>query len=106
MVQTEPAESHHARGDSGNGDVRPNVRPGENWPDLLTVAEVAEILRVSRMTVYRLAQDGNIRSLRVGRSFRIPADQVSRLIEAPTGDADSPADRDEDAPDRRQREGA
>ena len=38
----------------------------------LTVDEVAERLRVSRMTIYRLVHAGKIRHLKVGGSFRIP----------------------------------
>jgi excisionase family DNA binding protein len=41
----------------------------------LTVAEVAEQLRVSSMTVYRLIKSGELQSLRIGRSYRLrPAD--------------------------------
>lgn len=43
----------------------------------LTVAEVATIMRVSKMTVYRLCHDGELECLRVGRSFRIPAPAVN-----------------------------
>ncbi len=38
----------------------------------LTVAEVATVVRVSRMTVYRLVHSGELASVRVGRSFRVP----------------------------------
>ena len=38
----------------------------------LTVAEVAAIMRVSKMTVYRLVHAGDLPALRVGRSFRVP----------------------------------
>ena len=38
----------------------------------LTVAEVATIMRVSKMTVYRLVHSGELTSVRVGRSFRVP----------------------------------
>jgi excisionase family DNA binding protein len=38
----------------------------------LTVAEVAAIMRVSKMTVYRLVHSGELTSVRVGRSFRVP----------------------------------
>ena len=39
----------------------------------LTVAEVAAVMRVSKMTVYRLVHSGELASVRVGRSFRAPA---------------------------------
>jgi excisionase family DNA binding protein len=38
----------------------------------LTVAEVAALMRVSKMTVYRLVHSGELAAVRVGRSFRVP----------------------------------
>ena len=38
----------------------------------LTVAEVAAVMRVSKMTVYRLVHSGELPAVRVGRSFRVP----------------------------------
>ena len=38
----------------------------------LTVAEVAALMRVSKMTVYRLVHGGELAAVRVGRSFRVP----------------------------------
>jgi excisionase family DNA binding protein len=37
----------------------------------LTVQEVAELMRVSTMTVYRLIKSGDLPAVRVGRSFRV-----------------------------------
>jgi excisionase family DNA binding protein len=42
----------------------------------LTVAEVAAVMRVSKMTVYRLVHSGELPAIRVGRSFRVPAQAV------------------------------
>jgi excisionase family DNA binding protein len=42
----------------------------------LTVAEVATIMRVSKMTVYRLVHAGDLPAVRVGRSFRVPEEVV------------------------------
>lgn len=41
------------------------------WPKLLTVTEVAAIARISKMTVYRLIQTGELEAKRVGGSYRI-----------------------------------
>lgn len=38
---------------------------------LFTVAEVADVLRVSNMTVYRLIKAGELPALRVGKNYRI-----------------------------------
>lgn len=42
----------------------------------LTVAEVATLMRVSKMTVYRLVHSGELPAIRVGRSFRVPEKAV------------------------------
>jgi len=46
----------------------------------LTVAEVADILRVSSMTVYRLIKAGDLRAVRVGKSYRLAEDEVDRFL--------------------------
>ncbi|MCB1250175.1 MAG: helix-turn-helix domain-containing protein [Acidimicrobiales bacterium] len=46
----------------------------------LTVAEVATSLRVSTMTVYRLIKAGELSSVRVGRSYRIPEGELDRYL--------------------------
>ena len=46
----------------------------------LTVAEVASIMRVSKMTVYRLVHAGDLQAVRVGRSFRVPEDEVHKYL--------------------------
>src|SRR5699024_4418679 len=43
----------------------------EDKGTFLTVAEVADIMRVSKMTVYRLVHAGDLPAVRVGRSFRV-----------------------------------
>jgi excisionase family DNA binding protein len=48
---------------------------------LLTVREVADVMRVSNMTVYRLIKAGELLAVRVGRSYRIWADEVSAYLE-------------------------
>ena len=42
----------------------------------LTVAEVAAVMRVSKMTVYWLVHNGDLPAVRVGRSFRVPEQAV------------------------------
>ena len=49
----------------------------------LTVAEVAEMMRVSNMTVYRLVHSGDLPAVRFGRSFRIPESAVVEAIQTP-----------------------
>lgn len=46
----------------------------------LTVAEVATLMRVSKMTVYRLVHSGELTAVRVGRSFRVPEQAVHEYL--------------------------
>jgi excisionase family DNA binding protein len=48
--------------------------------EYLTVAEIASIMRVSRMTVYRLVNAKELTSKRIGRSFRVRTDEVERYL--------------------------
>jgi excisionase family DNA binding protein len=48
---------------------------------LLTVAEVADLLRVSNMTVYRLIKAGQIGAIRVGKNYRIPQHDLDSYLE-------------------------
>ena len=49
-------------------------------PTLLTVREVAQVMRVSTMTVYRLICAGDLVATRVGRSYRIFDSDVSAYL--------------------------
>ena len=53
----------------------------------LTVAEVASLMRVSKMTVYRLVHNGELPAVRVGRSFRVHAKAVHDYLETSYFDA-------------------
>lgn len=55
---------------------------------LYTVAEVAAMMRVSKMTVYRLVQSGTIQSIRFGRSYRVPRNAVREYLESTTPGTD------------------
>ena len=46
----------------------------------LTVAAVASMMRVSKMTVYRLVHAGELSAVRVGRSFRVPERAVQEYL--------------------------
>lgn len=53
----------------------------------LTVAEVADMMRVSKMTVYRLVRSGELPAIRFGRSFRVPESAVLAAIDNHVADA-------------------
>jgi len=57
-------------------------------PQFMTVAEVAELARVSRMTVYRMVHSGELPAVRVGNSYRVPTDAVDELLSKTAYEAD------------------
>ena len=48
---------------------------------LLTVGEVAALLHVSNMTVYRLIKSGQLTAIRVGKNYRIRRIEVERYLD-------------------------
>ena len=59
---------------------RPSVPGPRAAVTFLTVAEVAAMMRVSKMTVYRLVHAGELAAVRVGRSFRVPERAVQDYL--------------------------
>jgi excisionase family DNA binding protein len=57
--------------------TRPVAQLGE---PLLTVGEVAAIMRVSNMTVYRLIKAGQLSAVRVGKNYRIRQRDVDSYL--------------------------
>ena len=49
-------------------------------PDMLTVAEIAKILRVSEKTIYKMIRDGSLCYIRARGSIRIPSSEIAALI--------------------------
>ena len=47
---------------------------------LLTVGEVATLMRVSNMTVYRLIKAGQLAAIRVGKNYRLRRTDVDRYL--------------------------
>lgn len=76
--------------DSASGKASRDASAGDSQPpraQFLTVAEVASLMRVSKMTVYRLVHNGELPAVRVGRSFRVHAKAVHDLLETSYFDA-------------------
>lgn len=44
----------------------------ENFPDILTVAQLQEALSIGRSKAYSLLREGKLPYLRIGRQVRIP----------------------------------
>jgi excisionase family DNA binding protein len=49
---------------------------------LWTVAEVADHMRVSNMTVYRLIKAGELPAIRVGKNYRVRGSDLAEYLDA------------------------
>ena len=80
--------SMNGRDSAGSKSAREtSAAEGQPRTQFLTVAEVAALMRVSKMTVYRLVHNGELPAVRVGRSFRVHAKAVHDLLETSYFDA-------------------
>ena len=52
----------------------------EKLPLVLRVEDLSELLSVGRNTAYELVRSGQIRSIRIGRCYRIPRDAVAEYL--------------------------
>ena len=52
----------------------------EQYPDILTVEEVCEALRMGYNAVYELLNEGKLRAYKNGRVWRIPRDALKEYI--------------------------
>ena len=93
MSHIRPYSHHEKRGTWVTGGEAGACLPREMVPAMpthppgdisdvkfLTVAEVAAMMRVSKMTVYRLVHGGELPAVRVGRSFRVTEDDVNEYL--------------------------
>jgi len=51
-----------------------------DYPDILTVPEMAKMLRVGRNTAYDLVKSGDIQSVKVKNQIRIPKSSVIEFL--------------------------
>ena len=52
----------------------------EQYPDILTVEEVCEALRMGYIAVYALLNAGKLKAYKNGRVWRIPRDALKEYI--------------------------
>lgn len=65
---------------ASQGANEPLTAESAEAPKFLTVAEVADIMRVSKMTVYRMVHSGELPAARFGRSFRVDSEVVQNYL--------------------------
>ena len=52
----------------------------DGQPAVLTVEEVAEVLRIGRRQAYDLVRSGRLYGVRIGRSIRVPRAALDRFL--------------------------
>lgn len=52
----------------------------EHLPLVIRVEELTSLLAIGRNTAYELVRSGQIRSIRVGRSYRIPRNAIAEYL--------------------------
>ena len=66
--------------------MRKNVEPHLEEPVYLTIPQVAKILEISRIAVYKQVKQGKIKAYRIGRNFVVPKDSIFGLPNKPLTD--------------------
>ena len=57
-----------------------DMRKQEQLPIVLTPAEVMDVLGVGKNTMYRLLNSGELRGVRIGRSWRIASSALEEYL--------------------------
>lgn len=52
----------------------------DNVPLVISVSELAQILRISRNTAYEIVRSGQIQSVRTGTQIRIPKKEIEKYL--------------------------
>ncbi len=65
---------------SENGSALCGAAMFQGYPDVLNLEEMSELLQISTKTGRRLLNNGEIRSFRIGRSYRIPKQNLISFI--------------------------
>lgn len=50
------------------------------YNDILTVDELCEVLNIGKNTAYKLLKNGDIKSIKIGRIYKIPKKNVKKYI--------------------------
>ena len=59
--------------------------------DLLTTRQLQDLLRVDRITIYRMLRDGRLRGFKVGGQWRFPRGEIEAWLQSQWKSAEEPA---------------
>ena len=55
-----------------------------SYPDILSVKQLCEILGIGKNTAYSLLQSGEIKSIKIGKVYKIPKKEIRKYINKQT----------------------
>jgi excisionase family DNA binding protein len=84
MTKNVATHSGRRAANSSNREVGIDEGPSRTEPERLLVrpAKVAELLDVSRSSVYELIAAGVIPSIKLGKSIRVPLDKLKAFLDS------------------------
>ena len=98
-LKKSPKQSHRTTNAPNNADLKTSARPItqkeayrlmlQEYPDVMNIDQVSEVLGVSTKAVYGLIKGGHLSVLKIGRTYRIPKIRlVAYLYGDPQGQSD------------------
>ena len=52
----------------------------DSYPDVVSVEEIQQMLRIGKNAVYALLKDGEIKSIKVGKRYIVPKKYVAEFL--------------------------
>ena len=52
-----------------------------NYPDVVSITDLMKMLNIGRNTAYSLLQNGEVKSIKVGKQYRIPKRFIIEYLE-------------------------
>ena len=53
-----------------------------NYPDVISIPDLMKMLNIGRNTAYRLLQNGKLKSIKIGKQYRIPKQFIIEYLES------------------------
>lgn len=51
-----------------------------NYPDVVSIEELQDMLHIGRSTAYKLIKENTIKSIKVGKQYRIPKNNIINYL--------------------------
>lgn len=68
------------RNNNVNKFQKEGMKMFEQYDEILTVADVMELLYVGKNTVYRLLHEGELKAFRIGKTWKIPKESLADFV--------------------------